>query len=1154
MSTPYYHIDPEHSGELGREAWILGPPGTGKSTFLTGSIRNTALLRGNDNVVATSFTTAAAAELVSRGLPLPKSQVGTLHSLAYRELDRPPIADEQIDDWNTHHPAYALSRTGRKANVDDGAPVEAGNGGATEGDALASTYDSFRNRLLPREEWPTDVRAFATKWEDWKRANGLIDFGDMIEMAYSDVLHAPGHPDVLFADEVQDFTPLELALVRKWGQRAERLVLAGDPHQCHPPGELVRTVNRGDVPIEDLTEGDTLVSFDKRGGSEIRRRGYEWERGCRPYDGHLLAISTPNGQTRVTPNHRLVARWATAGVCKVVYLMRSGDRWRLGTSDLIRRNAGGNHFGPGLRARQEGADALWILSVHRSDAEAQLAEDRASTEYGISTMVFRVPISGVLMQHTQDEIDAHHDAVAKYARPEAALRDHGRLPDYPFWMPDRRQRGAKALLEVAACNYLPEVMAVPIDGGARCLSWERAEVRRDRYTGFVYSLQVEPYEHYVAGGIVVHNSIYGFKGANPENWLGQPVDDSDKIVLSQSWRIPASVHRAAEHWIRQQSSYLEMRYDPRDEEGLVRHAPVAYNTPMGLLRHIGKSLETEVPDGNGGTRPATVMVLASCGYMLDPIKHEMRKAGIPFHNPYRRCSPPDEPVLTDQGYVAIGDLDPARHRLAGFRANTNAMSWGPRWSDDLSASRPSGPAAAGATRRGFAFSVGARPYAGRMLTLTTARSRTRVTPNHRVRVRYADAWYGRWMVYLMRRGDDWRIGMTTTGTRPFVNGSASSRLTREGGDGLWVLSTHATRAEATLAEAFAQTHYGISGMTFAHHPGKGVWAQEQIDAHHAALRPESTKRAQLLLDAYGLEMEHPLFRRDRSRRTGFAFETVAANVIDGLMEMPVPPAGWEDAANASRAQPDWELVNVSSEWYEGDVYSLDVPGPEHYVSGGAVVHNSRGDWNPMRTGGTGVSSRERLLAYLTLDEREDTGLGVDARPWTGDDVRRWAHVIKKRGIFVRGADARLEDLPAGELAYDELAALFADDVELEQAVTPDLRWFERNLLAASRQGMAFPIEVARKRGARALVEEPRVVLGTIHSVKGGAADIVYVVPDLSSRGSNEWRQRGAPQDGVRRLFYVAMTRARHELVVCTPGTTMFVSPEQLVAGARLQSA
>jgi superfamily I DNA/RNA helicase len=226
---------------------------------------------------------------------------------------------------------------------------------------------------------------------------------------------------------------------------------------------------------------------------------------------------------------------------------------------------------------------------------------------------------------------------------------------------------------------------------------------------------------------------------------------------------------------------------------------------------------------------------------------------------------------------------------------------------------------------------------------------------------------------------------------------------------------------------------------------------------------------------------------------------------------------------------------------------------------GIPFHNpyrrSRGDWNPMRPGGKNrVTSAERLLAYLMLDEREDGGVGPDlARPWTVEDMRQWTHVIGKRGIFRRGALAVLDDLE-GEVPYETIAGMFLDDVELEQAVTPDVGWFERNLLAAAVPGMAFPLGIVRARGARALLEQPRVILGTIHSVKGGQATCVYLLPDLSTRGQHEWAMLGGPADGVRRLMYVGMTRARRELALCSAATPLHVSPEQMCAGARRDAA
>jgi superfamily I DNA/RNA helicase len=61
---------------------------------------------------------------------------------------------------------------------------------------------------------------------------------------------------------------------------------------------------------------------------------------------------------------------------------------------------------------------------------------------------------------------------------------------------------------------------------------------------------------------------------------------------------------------------------------------------------------------------------------------------------------------------------------------------------------------------------------------------------------------------------------------------------------------------------------------------------------------------------------------------------------------------------------------------------------------------------------------------------------------------------------------------------------------------------------------------------------PKVVVGTIHSVKGGQADVVYLFPDLSQAGDAQYNRGGAARDSAIRVFYVGLTRARETLYIC----------------------
>ena len=216
--------------EHGHTVLCFGPPGTGKTTWLGGRVKGTVKARGSDSVMITSFSRAAAREVKGRHLPIPSGAVGTLHSMAYRSVGRPQFYGEEVDDWNTRNPGWALGGGGARSldDVSEQGPAMADGDGAR----LLAETDILRAKMIPFAEWSFESQAFYDRWSEWKANADVVDYTDMLEMALEQADRAPGNPEVIFADEQQDATPLELALLTKWGAEADRVIQCLDDDQA----------------------------------------------------------------------------------------------------------------------------------------------------------------------------------------------------------------------------------------------------------------------------------------------------------------------------------------------------------------------------------------------------------------------------------------------------------------------------------------------------------------------------------------------------------------------------------------------------------------------------------------------------------------------------------------------------------------------------------------------------------------------------------------------------------------------------------------------------------------------------------------------------------------------------------------------------------
>ena len=253
---------------------------------------------------------------------------------------------------------------------------------------------------------------------------------------------------------------------------------------------------------------------------------------------------------------------------------------------------------------------------------------------------------------------------------------------------------------------------------------------------------------------------------------------------------------------------------------------------------------------------------------------------------------------------------------------------------------------------------GERQFDGLMHTISAAGRATRATPEHRFSVRLNQDAADKQVVYLMRRGDWWRVGRVTLfNSRGF---GLATRLADNLGEEAWVVAVHDTVVEAQCAEQVLSCKYGIPTThwevdAWAKDPDR-VRSQEMIAGMYGSLNLSAlAARATLLLRDHRLERDHPFIiggeRLNFSRRATRLIRS--CNVFAKIMQIPMPTLGDEFS---------WVTVTGNDATpFSGLVYSMDVEKDQHYVADGLITHNC---WYAVRKTGKGHWAGDRKQTTL----------------------------------------------------------------------------------------------------------------------------------------------------------------------------------------------
>lgn len=397
-------------------------------------------------------------------------------------------------------------------------------------------------------------------WTDLQDPDGKLPFRPDHYLAMW-ALREPRIPgDFVLVDEAQDIDPRMMqAVTHSAAATGQQIVWVGDSQQCQPAGTMVlrvaapgagkRATVVEEVPIEQVRVGDRVVSYDIGKRHMFVRGQAVTEVARRRYSGWLVSAKSALGRSRYTPEHRCVVNPAGLDGRFVVYLMRKGDRYRVGCCQW-RYGSQGGQAGFVVRARQEGADAVWVLDTFESRRDALVAEFATAGRFGLPTITFAPVHAGSVLDAAALEEGWSAIGPGLRHRAETCLSAFGREHDHPIWRAGERFRARRTGVVVAA-NLLSGMAMLGADGS----TWSPIVVDREPFVGTVHSLAVAGSETYVADGMVTHNSIYQWRGA--VNAL-ERIEGAHRTFLTRSFRFGPAIAEAANLLLEQLGAELRL--------------------------------------------------------------------------------------------------------------------------------------------------------------------------------------------------------------------------------------------------------------------------------------------------------------------------------------------------------------------------------------------------------------------------------------------------------------------------------------------------------------------------------------------------------------------------------------------------------------------
>ncbi len=615
---------------------VSAVPGGGKTRTMTERIGKLILEHGVKpaNILGVTFTRKAAGEMKDRivgvlGANVAKGvRLTTIHSFCSQTLRKEGYEFTVLEGFPQLIMIKGIiKRLGYRSEVHAGeaiAHIGWAKNNLVSPEKMSRINDTNAQRI---------ANVYA-EYEKIKEREFKIDFTDMLVKVYH---LFKDHPDVraryrnkyrhILVDEYQDTNPLQLEIIKMLVEGSNgSLWVCGDLDQCWHGSCKVKTT-QGIKRVEDLAQGD-IVPCAYKGAIAHKPIKVIEKQKSKP----LIRITTESEKvTHVSYDHRCFVTYPEFNdTIWYLYLMYRQDLgFRIGML------SGGSTNNLRTRMNVENPDRLWLLERCSNEAEAATKESILSLRYQIPKTPYKHSGRGIRLtdkaiqdifqefgdngltllidkynyrfdyphyeKHSEQSVSinlifnqAEHSNQHILVRCENnGKRVRKGFDDYvkarqfakqllnemgahiiaeKFRMPKYEVGGQPKFLGVVPANQLLVSMSIPVINNGQIVL-DKITSLEEVDDDIVYEIEVTDAGNMIADGMVTHNSIYGFTGADVDTML-----EFDEIFGGSSTQF---------------TLFNNYRSTPEIIDGcnlLIKHNQQRFNKAIVAVRKSGKAI------------------------------------------------------------------------------------------------------------------------------------------------------------------------------------------------------------------------------------------------------------------------------------------------------------------------------------------------------------------------------------------------------------------------------------------------------------------------------------------------------------------------------------------------------------------------------------